>query len=347
DAATHRDYRHNLHLYRQLFNFRPVVIAVDKHPDYLSTRQGRAIAAEEDVRLVEVQHHHAHIAACMAEHGLPPDTDKVLGVALDGLGYGDDGAIWGGEFLLADYRGTERLAHFQPVPMLGGAQAIREPWRNTFAHLLETLGWERVAGEYPNLEIVRFLRGKPLATLRTMASRGLNSPPASSAGRLFDAVAAALGVCRESAGFEGQAAIELEALAASHFMGQVDFGYGFELRGDCLNWTPLWSALLKELGDGVALGIIAARFHHGVAAAVAETAGRLCGKHELPTVVLSGGVFQNRLLLERTTLLLRGRGLKVLSPLSTPANDGGLSFGQAVIALVSGKEPYNNIKTTV
>ncbi|MCP4701726.1 MAG: carbamoyltransferase HypF [Gammaproteobacteria bacterium] len=332
DAATYRDYRRNLQRYRQLFDFRPAIVAVDKHPDYLSTQLGRAIAAEEGVRLVEVQHHHAHIAACMAEHGLPPDAGKVLGAALDGLGLGEDGTFWGGEFLLADYRGFERVAHFQPTAMPGGIQAIREPWRNTFAHLLNALGWKRVAEDYAGLDIVRFLNSKPLKILQTMIQKRLNSPLASSAGRLFDAVAAAVGICREFAGYEGQGAIELEALAAEHFVQQSDFAYGFELKDGRLSWAPLWLALLEDLSKGVAPGVIAARFHHAVAFAVAETAGRLCCQHELHTVALSGGVFQNRLLLERTSLLLRDQGLTVLAPIETPANDGGLSLGQAVIA---------------
>ncbi len=335
DAVTYQDYQHNLQLYRQLFDFRPDTIVVDRHPDYLSTQLGRAIAAEEGLQLIEVQHHHAHIASCMAEHGLSIDSGKVLGVALDGLGYGEDGTIWGGEFLLADYRQFERVARFLPVPMLGGAQAMREPWRNTFAQIANTLGWEPVARDYADLDIVRFLNNKPLANLQTMAERGLNSPLASSAGRLFDAVAAAVGICRESSGFEGQAAIELEALATAQFNGQADYAYDFERQDDCLNWRPLWSALLKDLGLGVAPGIIAARFHHGVASAVAGTAAGLCDQYQSGTVVLGGGVFQNRLLLEQTTVLLRKRGLRVLSPLAVPANDGGLSLGQAVIALAS------------
>ncbi len=339
NAATCQDYQHSLQLYRQLFDFTPSVIAIDRHPNYLSTQRGRAIAAEEGVQLVEVQHHHAHIAACMAEHGLPLNTEKILGVALDGLGFGEDGTLWGGEFLLADYRGFQRLAHFQPVPMLGGVQAIREPWRNTFAHLLDSRGWERVVEDYAELDIIRFLNEKPLATLQIMAHKGLNSPLASSAGRLFDAVAAALGICRECAGFEGQAAIKLEALAVAHFKAQADFAYGFERQDDCLIWAPLWSALLKDLAIGVAPGIIAARFHHGLASAVAETAGRLCAQHEVQIVVLSGGVFQNRLLLARTSFLLRNQGLNVLSSAATPANDGGLSLGQAVVALASAIYP--------
>jgi len=333
DASTQRDYRHHLKLYRQLFNFEPVVIAVDKHPDYLSTKLGKAMAAEEGLKLVEVQHHHAHIAGCMVEHGLSLDTDRVLGIALDGLGYGEAGEFWGGEFLLADYRGFERLAYFQPVSMLGGSQAMHEPWRNTLAQLLKTALWETVAETYSDLEIISYINKKSLNNLIKMYDNGLNSPLASSAGRLFDAVAAAVGVCREFAGFEGQAAMELEVLAVEYFAAQEEFAYHHELRDSVLCWAPLWTALLKDLADGVEPGVIAARFHHGLALAVVDTTRRLGQRHAFDSVVLSGGVFQNRLLLEQTAALLRGHGFKVLIPTLSPANDGGLSLGQAVIAL--------------
>ena len=330
DAETYRDYRHNLQLYMRLFDFSPGALVVDKHPNYLSTELGRSIAAEEGLQLIEVQHHHAHITACMAEHGLPVDTEKVLGVAMDGLGFGEDETFWGGEFLKADYLGFERLSHFQPVAMLGGVQSMREPWRNTLAQLFSSLGWERVSEEYADLDIVRYLRSKPLGILQTMDQRGLNSPLASSAGRLFDAVAAALGVCREVASFEGQAAIELEALASADFSQQADFAYPYLHTGDLISWTPLWSGILEDLRRGVPADVMAARFHHCLANAVAETTGRLCDQHALHKVVLSGGVFQNRLLLERSSELLRSCGLEVLSPIAAPANDGGLSLGQAV-----------------
>ena len=332
DAVTYRDYQHNLRLYRQLFDFTPDTIVVDKHPNYLSTGLGRAIAAEEDLNIVEVQHHHAHITACMAEHGLPLDTGKVLGVALDGLGFGEDGTLWGGEFLLADYLEYERLAHFQPAAMLGGAQAMYEPWRNTLAQLITNLGWEQVADMYSDLDIVRYLENKPLANLQAMAQRGLNSPLASSAGRLFDAVAAAIGVCREHAGYEGQAAIELEALAVAEFEGQAGQAYPYAEQDGVLSWEPLWSALLEDLRQHASPGIMAARFHHCIASAVVDTALRLSAERNIHTLVLSGGVFQNRLLLERSSALLRAEGLEVLAPLKTPANDGGLSLGQAAVA---------------
>ncbi len=334
DVATYRDYQHNQQLYRQLFDFDPQVIVVDKHPDYISTKFGRSLAMERGIRLIEVQHHHAHIAACMAEYGLTPNTGKVLGVVLDGLGYGEDGSIWGGEFLLADYAGFDRVAHFRQVPMLGGSKAMYEPWRSTFAHLSSCLGWERVCEEYADLEIIKYLMNKPVSNLLTMAERGLNSPIASSAGRLFDAVAAAVGVCRDSAGYEGEAAIELEALAARQFERQSDYAYGFELREGCLDWKIMWEGVLGDLRDKVEQDVIAARFHHGLASAVAQTATELCNQHNTQTVVLSGGVFQNRLLLEATSRILRDHDLLVLSPQIFPANDGGISLGQAVIAMM-------------
>ncbi len=339
EANTYRDYRHNLQLYRQLYDFNPSLIAVDAHPNYLSTQLGRAIAAEEGIPLIAVQHHHAHIAACMAEHGLPLHGEKVLGVALDGLGYGDDGELWGGEFLLADYAAFERVAHCKPVAMPGGAQAIHQPWRNTFAHLDAALGWNTVTEKYADLAIIRFLNSQPVETLQTMIARGLNSPSASSAGRLFDGVAAALGLCREQTSYEGQAAIELEALATPCFDAQKNNGYEFVMQQGELSWGPLWSALLDDLKRSVEPGMIAARFHHSVCNAVVSTAVSLCEKYGVASVVLSGGVFQNRLLLQRSSELLRERGFRVLSPVETTANDGGVALGQGVVAFAGSISP--------
>ncbi|MEA3292547.1 MAG: carbamoyltransferase HypF [Pseudomonadota bacterium] len=344
DAATLADYRCALALYRQLFDFRPETVVVDLHPDYLSTQFGRQLALEEGCDCVEVQHHHAHIAACMAEHGLPLDGAPVLGIALDGLGLGDAGDLWGGEFLLADYARFERLASFQPVAMPGGAQAMREPWRNTYAHLRQSLGWASVQAGYGTLELVDFLTRKPLQTLEAMIERGFNSPPASSCGRLFDAVAAAVDVCRERASYEGQAAIELEALAAPRFTAEATRAYPFALQDrnglTVIDWTPLWRALLDDLQEGVGAAVIAARFHQGLAVACGETAIALAAERGVHSVVLSGGVFQNRLLLEGVMERLRAAGLVVLSPEKTPANDGGLALGQAlIVAAGAAKKP--------
>ena len=268
----------------------------------------------------------------MAEYGVEPDEERVLGVALDGLGYGDDGTIWGGEFLLCGYADFERVGHFQPVAMPGGTQAILQPWRNAFAHLSASLGWDRVAGNFADLDLVAGLSAKPLEPMQQMIDKGLNSPLASSAGRLFDAVAAALGVCRDSVSYEGQAAIELEALARSHIGAVSSAGYPYDWNGRVLSWGPLWSALLNDLLDGIERGVVAARFHNGLASAVAEVTAGLCSSHAVQRVVLNGGVVQNRLLLEGVSKRLRRQGLEVLSPSKLPANDGGLSLGQAAIA---------------
>lgn len=334
DASTYRDYQHNLKLYRQLLDFQPELIVVDKHPNYLSTQLGKRLADEEDIPLVEVQHHHAHIAACMAEHGVLPEQ-RVIGVALDGLGMGENGELWGGEFLLCDYSSCEKLGGFQPVAMPGGAQAMYEPWRNTLAHLLQLSDSEQFIESHGDLDIIRFLQQQPLDTLHKMIDRGLNSPAASSAGRLFDAVAAALGICRERAGFEGHAAIELEAVATPFITEEQKNAYGYELRDNTLSWEPLWRELFTDLQRGVERGVIAARFHHGIAAAVSETAESLASTHGIETIVLNGGVWQNRLLLEACSHLLRKKGLKVIAPIQVPANDGGISLGQAVIGALS------------
>jgi hydrogenase maturation protein HypF len=189
DAATHADYRRTLSHYCDLHRFSPMRVAVDAHPDYLSTQWGEAQASAGGHLLARILHHHAHAASCLAEHCIALDAPPVLAIILDGLGLGEDGTPWGGEILLADYVSAERLASFMPVPLLGGARAMREPWRNAFAHLSQFLGWDNVRSQYPDLAITRRLAARPVATLRAMMAGGLNAPPTSSAGRLFDAVA--------------------------------------------------------------------------------------------------------------------------------------------------------------
>lgn len=324
DAASYRHYRESIERYCELYNFTPDTIAIDRHPNYLSSQWGRELAAEKRLPVVEVQHHHAHITAVMAEHGVAVD-EKVLGIALDGLGYGDDGTLWGGEFLLADYRGSERLAHFEPIAMPGGRQANREPWRNTFAHLEHYFNWETVVERYGDLALVKYLNEKPLATMRVMVAKGINSPRTSSAGRLFDAVAAALGICREGITYDGQAAIELEALASQ---AEVEGGYGYSFDDGCIGWKPLWTGLLQDLKNGVEEAVIAARFHHGIAECISHIAVELCAKVGVNRVVLGGGVWQNRILLEQCCNRLRQGGVEVLVAEGVPFNDGGVSLGQ-------------------
>ncbi|MFZ1109601.1 MAG: carbamoyltransferase HypF [Rhodomicrobium sp.] len=334
DAATHADYRANLTLYRDIFRFEPELIAVDAHPDYRSAAWGTALAREGALPMESVLHHHAHVAAVLAEHGAPLNCAPALGVALDGLGLGENGALWGGEFLLADYRSCRRVAAFAPAPLIGGDRAMREPWRNALAHLHIFLGWESVERLYAGLDLVRRLKEKPLALALQLMERGLNAPLSSSAGRLFDAVAAAVGVCFDAASYEGQAAIELEALAAPA-MGRAGDGYrGAFVEGDParLDWAPLWRDLLADLAQGADAPLVAAKFHAGLAATLAGAAARLAERHGCKTAVLCGGVFNNKLLLEGVEERLAAAGLDTLSPAQFPAGDGAIALGQAVIA---------------
>ena len=205
--ATYEDYQKNLRLYQQLYQHQAEAIVVDKHPEYLSTKLGKAIAKEQGIPLIEVQHHHAHIAACLAENQQPLSGKAVLGIALDGLGYGDDNSLWGGEFLLADYYQSKRLACLRPAPLIGGSQAMREPWRNTYAQLYESQLWDEILQNHSDTAIVDLLKQKPLNTFNRMIEQNINCPAASSCGHLFDAVAAAIVICPEAISYEGQAAI--------------------------------------------------------------------------------------------------------------------------------------------
>lgn len=282
--------------FERLFAVDPVLVAHDLHPDYLSTKYAQD---REDVELLGVQHHHAHIAACLADNG---EDGPVLGVAFDGTGFGPDGTIWGGEFLLADLTSYRRLSHLRPVAMPGGVQAIRQPWRMA-ASYVDELG--RPARE----DIVKLKRS------------GINSPLTSSAGRLFDAAAALLGV-RDTITYEGQAAIELEQLAdpaeQTAYRARVD---------DVVHGEDLIAALLDDPDTKPRR---AARFHNGVADAIARTCDRF--RDHSSTVALSGGVFQNVLLLNRTLEALEEIGFRVLTHRRVPTNDGGISFGQVAVA---------------
>lgn len=358
EAATFADYCKALTLYRSLFDHEPELLAADAHPEYLSTKLGQKWADETGCRLETVQHHHAHIASCLAENGIPLDSRPVLGIALDGLGYGTDGTLWGGEFLLAGYRNFERLAHLPAVAMPGGAQAVRQPWRNAYAHLDAAIGWDRCRRDYASLECVRFLEAKSLSTLRAMAKEGINSPLSSSCGRLFDAVAAVIGTCREAASYEGQAAIELEALADNDAFAEAE-GYPIAIRMDGVRWSSelpafelsgMWQALLEDLAHHAPPGVIAARFHRGLTQAVVAMAALLLDRKAArleQIVALSGGSFQNKLLAEEVCRRLQGHGVRVLMHSQVPTNDGGLSLGQAAIAAARSIDARHGLRAKV
>ncbi|WP_417680352.1 carbamoyltransferase HypF [Roseibium sp.] len=332
EAATHAEYRRTLALYRQIFRHDPKVIAVDNHPDYLSTQWGEALARETGARVVGVQHHHAHLAACLADNGIPPGEDLSLGLILDGLGLGSDGTIWGGEILLGGYRGFERKGYFLPVALPGGTKAIKEPWRNLVAHLTAAFGPDYLAS-VPGDHLKDALRAKQLPVLDKMIASGLNAPQSSSAGRLFDAVAAALGVCFDGQDFEGHAGTVLECLARPHLSNETPYPVAIEPGEQMsISWEPLWRTLLADLASGTDTGRIAARFHLALIHGLAEALATISASSNVRRVVLSGGVLQNRILHEGLTDQLKRRGLNVLSHRQVPANDGGLALGQAVIA---------------
>ena len=316
NAETLRSFTEGIEHFRRLFDIDPQVVAHDLHPEYLSTKYALDLDGAD---LRGVQHHHAHIASCLADNGA---DGPVIGVAFDGTGYGPDGTIWGGEFLLADLAGFERGGHLAAVPLPGGAAAVRQPWRMAAAYL---------GPEAPDRLEVRRRHQDRWAAVTAMAARGVNAPLTSSAGRLFDAAAAILGV-RDEINYEGQAAIELEQLAdpaeTSAYRAGVLTGEGrFEACG-----ADLLHALVEDLTNLVPAPVIAARFHHGVAALIEAGCRYLRDRHGLATVALSGGVFQNMLLLNAAVTRLEARGFRVLVHSRVPCNDGGISLGQAVIA---------------
>lgn len=344
DTATFQDYRHNLKLYETLYRNQPTILVCDLHPEYLSSKLAREKAEKENLPLIETQHHHAHIAACLAENRLEIDAKPVIGVALDGLGFGEDGTFWGGEFLLTDYAGCKRLATFKPVAMPGGEQAIKEPWRNTYAHLLAEMGWAKFAMNYADLELFQFLNQKPRELLDGMLKKQINSPLASSCGRLFDAVAAAIGICRDKAFYEGQGAIELEQIVDEKTLREEDelLVYPFaipRLKESNLPYIEplaMWQAVLGDLILNTPKPVMAARFHKGLAKVIVEMIEKLsryeCGDEEVKTVALSGGVWQNKVLFEEVLRRLAEKDFTVLTHRNLPPNDGGLSLGQAAIA---------------
>jgi len=357
NAETLRSFTEGIEHFRRLFDITPEVVAHDLHPEYLSTKYAMELAdgavdggltpaglagrggdgglaaarfagrgsdggAVGDVELVGVQHHHAHVASCLADNQA---DGPVIGVAFDGTGYGTDGTIWGGEFLVADLARFERAGHLACVPMPGGAAAIRQPWRMAAAYLDAAY-----LGDPPDgLDVAR--RNQRLwPGVLTIARRGINSPLTSSAGRLFDAVAALLGV-RDAINYEGQAAVELEQLAdpgeQSAYRTSISTSYPFKIFGH-----ELVRAVVEDLAAGIAPEVIAARFHNGVAGLITDCCLLLRERHGLAAVALSGGVFQNLLLTHATVAQLEQRGFSVLVHSRVPCNDGGISLGQAVVA---------------
>lgn len=330
--------------FSRLLRLEPEIVVCDMHPDYPTTEFARRLSARRDLSLVQVQHQHAHIVSCLAENG---HQGPVIGVAWDGSGYGEDGAVWGGEFLIADRRDYERRYHLEYVPMPGGERAIWNPCRMAAAHLAHAIGPEEAVRRMAP----RMNKQECELALQVMDKRDF-SPLTSSAGRLFDAVSALLGI-RPRVTYEGQAACELEARCIHETRQNYCFScdgpqigspqsavripqsesYAFDYAGEDMLLGEMWRGICEDLDRGLDVGVIATKFHSTMARVIVETCLRLREETDLGTVALSGGVMQNRTLLAAVVRALEGEGFEVLVQTVVPPNDGGLCLGQAACAM--------------
>jgi len=339
-------------LYKRLFHVEPEIIAHDLHPDYLATKYAWELG-ESGTKLVPVQHHHAHIASCMADNGL---ESPVIGVALDGTGMGVDGNIWGGEFLVADYRNFRRAGHLEYLPLPGGAAAIKRPYRTAIGYVLTLLGENAlntvIASEarQSQLDSIGQVTEVEVEVIKRQLERRINSPLSSSMGRLFDAVSALIGI-RGEIDYEGQAAVELEMAALSSVIARPALSeakgldeaisnnnesYTYHITEEegirIVHLKDLLSAVIEDLHQGISKGKISVKFHNTVARMINEMCHLIADETGVSQVALSGGVFQNRLLLRKAVRLLESSGFQVFTHRQVPCNDGGISLGQAVIA---------------
>jgi len=321
-------FENTIELYKKLFRIEPEIVAYDMHPEYLTTKYALQAGLERGLRLTPVQHHHAHIVSCLVENKV---EGPVIGVAFDGTGYGTDGTIWGGEFLLADWRSCQRVGHLEYVPLLGGAAAINKPYRMALSYLYTLLGEDFTLD---GLAISK-LNPVELEIIKQQLKQRINSPLTSSAGRLFDAVSALAGV-RGEIDYEAQAAIELEMLAPDELGEFEGKCYPFSIVKDqgikVVKLEGLFSTIVQDTRNQVPVPIISLKFHNTMAEIIAEMCKLIAEESGITQVALSGGVFQNRLLLKLATSALHKEGFTVLTHHLVPCNDGGISLGQAVIA---------------
>jgi hydrogenase maturation protein HypF len=327
---TYQSFQDSVAQYESLFRVKPEAIAYDLHPNYLASRYAIDRAEREGLPSYGIQHHHAHIASCMAEHSLP-SNQPVIGIAFDGTGYGEDGAIWGGEFLLANYRDFKRVSHLKYIPLPGGDTAIRKPARIALAYLWASkLDWDS------ELQPVSATCAEELSILKSQLNLKINTPPTSSIGRFFDAVASICGV-RQKVNYEAQAAIEFEALADPDEIGEYDFILEPDgnQKGETtqIDPSPLIEEVIDNINNDVAISRISARFHNSLARMVYTMCNQIRNNSGVNQVVLSGGVWQNLTLLHRTYNLLLTGNFNVYIHQQVPTNDGGLALGQAVIAI--------------
>ena len=320
NLETFQSFVSGIEHFKRLFQLKPEIVACDLHPEYLSTKFALSL---DDLTHFSVQHHHAHVASCMADNQIDGD---VIGVAMDGLGFGTDGRLWGGEFFAANFLDAERLVHFDYVPMPGGTKAVREPWRMAAMYLHRAFGDDFLKLDLP---ITRNIDAPSWKTLNQMAGKGVNSPLTSSVGRLFDAVGALLGL-RETINYEGQAAIEVEAIADLN--GRSGYVFEIDANSGVVRAESVIRQIVDDLLRGMTAPAISARFHLGVAGLIATVAREIRSSRHLNRVVLSGGVFQNMLVLENSRRLLQADQFEVFTHKRVPANDGGISLGQVMVA---------------
>lgn len=314
---TYTFFEETLEKFKELFRVKPLIAVADLHPEYLSTK---AALANENIPVIRVQHHHAHIAACMAENNL---DEKVIGIAFDGTGYGTDGHTWGSEFMIADLENFDRHFHFRYLPMPGGDRSTEEPWRMAVAWLYQVYGKDYRKLELPFLKL---LNNDDLQIIDRMLETGINCPLTCGAGRFFDAVAGLLGLCLK-ASFQAEGPMRLEAVASKNIHESYPSLFGPEI---CLQSTL--KAIVEDIRNGVSPQVISAKFHNTIISIIFEAATLLRAESGINKVVLSGGVFQNKIILENCLKILNNNGFSVFSHISVPANDGGIALGQLAVA---------------
>jgi hydrogenase maturation protein HypF len=319
NLSTYEFFKESINRFSSLFRFKPKLIACDLHPEYLSTRHAQLLENQLGIPLIKVQHHHAHLASVMAENKL---DEKVIGVVMDGTGFGTDENIWGGEFMVADLIEFTRYTHFDYIPMPGGDKAVEEPWRMALSYLHKYFGNSINFKEIPAFHSVN---EKDIVLVKEMIDKRINTPLTSGAGRIFDAVSSILGLCTIS-GFDSEAPMRLESVIVS----TTDSYYPFDI-GEKVLFARTFKAIIDDL-QMVDASLISAKFHNTIARAILEVSERIRRETSLNKVVLSGGVFQNKYLLEKQTQLLVDKNFEVFTNHLVPANDGGVSLGQMIIA---------------
>ncbi len=314
-------YNETFHRFKKLFRFKPTLIVTDKHPDYLSTIFGENMAAEMKIPIISAQHHHAHIASVMASNNIDED---VIGISFDGIGLGEDNQIWGAEFYKANYISYERLIHFKAMPLPGGDKASKEPWRNALAYIHNT--YKENIKEL-NLPLFETIGVEKINSLIQIIKRDINCPKASSAGRLFDAVAAIIGLCYHNT-YQAEAPMKLEALVNS----KIEESYPYKLIESAICFNETIRGIINDLGENMSTEIISTKFHNTIIKVVVEQAQKLAGEYDIKKIVLSGGTFQNRYLTEQIVNKLNSKGLIAVLPKDVPINDQGIALGQLAVA---------------